>query len=325
MIADRVYAGDLLGNVWSFDISDSLAGNWALSHGVATPLFTATNDTAGVQPITVPIAVQVHPSGAIAGYLLHFGTGKFISSTDNDETGQETQSVYAIWDYGSAGIVRGDLWKHEILAEVTHAGTGAELRITSDNTVPSTRNAAPFSWLSSGQVGDAGWESNVDRKGWRMDLINIEGGNIDNHGERLVSPVVYHGNSVIYSTLLPAGDPCEGGGTGWLMTLDAATGGRFSQTPFDINGDGTFNSSDFAAWGGGTGTAASGVKSSAGIPSVPLIINSVGGRAVVISDHSTGKLADDDGSGGPQATFPLGGGLVNGSTSVGRKSWIELD
>jgi len=51
---DRIYAGDLLGNMWSFDVSDTVdPANWKLAHG-ATPLFSAGN--------TKPIAVQIHPT-----------------------------------------------------------------------------------------------------------------------------------------------------------------------------------------------------------------------------------------------------------------------
>jgi Tfp pilus tip-associated adhesin PilY1 len=96
--ADAVYAGDLKGNVWRFDISGDPA-LWSSSD--ATRLFTATDTNGAVQAITTPPDVTFHPQG---GFLVYIGTGRLYDSddllTDDPLTGAGAQrnTVYALWD-----------------------------------------------------------------------------------------------------------------------------------------------------------------------------------------------------------------------------------
>jgi type IV pilus assembly protein PilY1 len=295
MIADRIYAGDLLGNVWSVDISDVSVAGWKFSYDTLavsntavakTPLFTASDGAGGRQPITAPITLSQHPYGPLAGYILNFGTGKYLGSTDNTSTGQVTQSMYGIWDYGEAGTVRADLLQQIIESDLTHAASGTEVRATSAN--------GPVHWINAGHnVGDVGWELQVDQKGWQMDLIDTGAATPANLGERIVSKMQIINGAILFSTLLPAADPCDGGGSGYTMTVNAATGSRFAVSPFDVSGDSLYSTADFVDLNGdGTAEAAiSGVKSSSGIPSAPLMLYKPGGGIVAVSDHSSGGLA----------------------------------
>lgn len=104
---DVIYAGDLKGNVWKFDVSSSDPANW----GVATqtsatdttkvPVFTATTllppstTTTVNQPITTPVVPFVHPQG---GYQLFFGTGKVLENTDYPMSTVYSQTLYGIYD-----------------------------------------------------------------------------------------------------------------------------------------------------------------------------------------------------------------------------------
>lgn len=102
---DRAYAGDLQGNLWVFDLTNSsTTGNGGSNVGISlvsrgsdnngTPLFTATDDDGKAQPITVyPLAMR-HPLGY--GYLVHFGTGSLFE--ENDLSTEVNNSIYAIWD-----------------------------------------------------------------------------------------------------------------------------------------------------------------------------------------------------------------------------------
>ncbi|PHS27149.1 MAG: hypothetical protein COA83_01110 [Methylophaga sp.] len=321
MIADRVYAGDLLGNVWTIDISDTNETNWKFSYNTLTvsdtavaktPLFTASNGMGGVQPITAPIALSQHPYGSLAGYILNFGTGKYVGLTDNTGTGQVTQTMYGIWDYGVAGVTRGSLLQQVIQSDLSHAGSGTEVRVTSAN--------GPVSWLNTGHnVGDVDWEAQVNQKGWRMDLIDTGAGTPANLGERIVSKMVLIDGAIIFSTLLPAADPCDGGGSGYTMALNAATGARFAVSPFDIDGDGLFSTADYADVNGdgSAETAVSGVKSSSGIPSVPLMLYKPDGGVVAISDHSSGSLVMAGPSTAGTATCVVSGGAGTCTVTAG--------
>jgi hypothetical protein len=102
---DYVYAGDLLGNMWKFDMQGSTISDWqvafcengnATSHCNATgadlkPLFT----TAKFQPITAAPDVMTHPT--YKGYMVVFGTGQFLGMPDL--LSKHTQSLYGIWDW----------------------------------------------------------------------------------------------------------------------------------------------------------------------------------------------------------------------------------
>jgi type IV pilus assembly protein PilY1 len=99
--AEAIYAGDLQGNLWKFQMSGNCGSQscgWevAFRQGNARyPLFSARNDEGQVQPITTRVDLRQHTRG---GYMLLFGTGRFFSSADPADT--DVQSVYGIWDNG---------------------------------------------------------------------------------------------------------------------------------------------------------------------------------------------------------------------------------
>ena len=238
-IADYIYAGDLFGNLWKFDVRDTNPTNWKSAYGITTspqPLFIATAaDGITRQPITTRPQIGLHPTTADS-YMVYFGTGKYFEVADNIATGQTTQSFYGIWDQNQTSattpVSRSNLLQQQIVKEVTQNFTSGtfDLRVISDNTI---------CWIS-------GTNCTSPKKGWYLDLIPPTGGN---QGERQVSDAILHNERIIFTTLIPSSDPCSGGGTGWLMELDAINGGRFSFAPFDLNGDGAFDDQDYADTG----------------------------------------------------------------------------
>jgi len=99
-ITDYVYAGDLQGNVWRFDLTSNDESNWAVSPG---PVFT----TAPGQPITTQIVVASgSPSpGMQPQLMLLFGTGQKvpISTTSPTTYASAMQSLYGVWDWNLSG------------------------------------------------------------------------------------------------------------------------------------------------------------------------------------------------------------------------------
>jgi alpha-tubulin suppressor-like RCC1 family protein len=110
--ADIVYAGDLMGNLWKFDISNPDHTQWKIANADASgnpaPLFTAVGPTGAPQPITsAPLAV---PDSTAGGFMVAFGTGKNLINADTtDALDPVTQaplaaasvplnSVYAVYD-----------------------------------------------------------------------------------------------------------------------------------------------------------------------------------------------------------------------------------
>ena len=107
-IADRVYAGDLRGNLWRVDLTDNNVNNWKSAYGTSSdpePLFTATDGTTATtvaQPITVQPEVGAHPDGQ-SNYMVYFGTGRYlVTTTDNAAAASPVQTFYGIWDRGTS-------------------------------------------------------------------------------------------------------------------------------------------------------------------------------------------------------------------------------
>lgn len=215
--AKYVWAGDLQGNLWKFDLSDNNSANWDVafkSGGNKYPLFTAKNGASQVQPITVEPEIQYHPEG---GYLVFFGTGRFFVTDDVED--QTVQSLYGIRDNGAriTAVNRSTLQEQEITFEGAHP-SGFEVRVVSN---------AAVDWST--------------QDGWYLDLVSPVSGA---EGERVVHPPQIWFDRIRFATNIPQSDPCSGGMTGWLMELDFMTGGRTENVLFDLDGDGEFDNDD---------------------------------------------------------------------------------
>ncbi|MBV8341848.1 MAG: pilus assembly protein PilY, partial [Gammaproteobacteria bacterium] len=118
-ITDYVYAGDILGNLWRFDLTSAMEANWALTPG---PVFK----TQGGQPITTAIvaASGEATAGATQQLMLLFGTGqKFPQSNASPATyAAGTQSLYGVWDWNMGPW--NALSASAKYASLTPAGTG---------------------------------------------------------------------------------------------------------------------------------------------------------------------------------------------------------
>ena len=244
---DYVYAGDLKGNLWKFDLTDSDYNNWDLAYnegGTPKPLFTTPN-----QPITIKPDVIFHCLKE--GYMVLFGTGKYLG--ENDQSDTSPQAIYGIWDYGD------DADDGEYVGDFNSSGlTGSNLPDTAslfqqaiDET---TVNGVKFraidkgadevytapSWSTTDQdpngVGDRpDPDANV---GWYLDLPA---------GERVVSDVVARDGKLQVNTYVPNDSLCGAGGNSWLMVMNACSGAETLELNLDINGDSLINDEDMVS------------------------------------------------------------------------------
>jgi len=104
------YAGDLLGGLWRFDLSDIRAEDKT----VRIPLFQARNDNGEIQPITAKPRIA---SDRTMGRFILFGTGRLLLSSDKSSIVR--QSVYGIRDrlidsVGAQTVQRADLLRQTI-------------------------------------------------------------------------------------------------------------------------------------------------------------------------------------------------------------------
>jgi hypothetical protein len=120
--ADYVYAGDINGNMWRFDLT-SVATNPLTTSAASTEVTSYKLYTGSAsQPITAAPDVSSHPDG---GYMVFFGTGRGFTSADIADT--TTQSIYGIRDTGAA-IVTPQLVT-QTLANTTYPNPAATIRV----------------------------------------------------------------------------------------------------------------------------------------------------------------------------------------------------
>jgi type IV pilus assembly protein PilY1 len=213
-IADRAYAGDILGNLWAFDLSSDTATSWNVAN-TKTPLFTAKDSDNVAQPITTQPAVILHPTvrhdNTSPNTMLYFGTGRYLVESDPLSTAKNT--FYGIWDSGSAITAsRSDALVEQKITKNTLAGV--EVRTMTNNPIDYTAD-----------------------RGWFVDLPDS--------GERVIANAIVFGEVVVYNTIVPEDNLCsDAGGYSWLMVHDLFDGSEPDYIALDVTGDGSFDEND---------------------------------------------------------------------------------
>jgi type IV pilus assembly protein PilY1 len=224
-ITDYVYAGDVHGNVWRFDLTSSNPNAWAVTPG---PLFT----TPGGQPITTQVVVAAAPvpgSGLLQA-IIDFGTGQQIPLTNTTPAvyASGTQALYGIWDANMTN------WNAK--GSIQYASLAAPPAISLANMTQQTVNAAvpsssgfrsvsanPVCWKNSTACG-----SGNTQMGW---YLNLPGNN-----EQIIFNPILQVGALIANTAIPAvNNPynCTAAtATGWTMAISPVTGGAFTQSFF---------------------------------------------------------------------------------------------
>ena len=216
-VVDLVYAGDLNGNLWKFDLTSTNKDSWVVGNA-GNVLFTAGT----TKPITSAPDVTRHPKG---GYLIGFGPGRYIATTDNANT--TGQTIYAIWDKLIDGTVTVGNLQQQVVADTTTSG-GVDFRLTSH--VIAIPADTSLTGVDTPSVSRDTYFTT--KRGWYLNLPDT--------GERVVSDVAFRNGRLIAVSIIPA-TTCpelEAGGSGWLMELDAITGNRLDVVTFDISGEG---------------------------------------------------------------------------------------
>jgi type IV pilus assembly protein PilY1 len=211
-LVDYIYAGDLRGNLWKFDVNSSSSSSWdvAFKSGAnSKPLFIAKDASNNPQPITSrPEVGQGYFSFDI---MVYFGTGRYLGGPDVADT--SSQSFYAVSDTDSQINSRAGMLEQTITFQGTDpAFPNERLRTLSHDPLTKTHT------------------------GWFLDLPDS--------GERVASNPLLIDNRVIFVTIVPDSGTCSSGGYSWLMEINAENGGALADPPFDLNNDGVFDLRD---------------------------------------------------------------------------------
>ena len=151
--ADVIYAGDLKGNVWKFDVTDGNADNWkpafgaaATGGGVAQPLFTATYDQSNGAKAVLPIttAPELTYMG-LGGMVVTVGTGNAFVGADFPKN-DVVQRVFGVWDRGAPVTTL-----RPLVRSFSRASDGT-VTLNSD-----TSSQATMSWNTGGTGGYNAW------------------------------------------------------------------------------------------------------------------------------------------------------------------------
>lgn len=227
-----VYAGDLRGNLWKFDLSGAAPSSWNVAFS-GNPLFTtrspanvgptASRDRA--QPIFAKPLLQLHPDG---GVMVLFGTGKLIAPGDRDSS--DVQSFYGIWDK-----------PNETAGLSGNFRTGTTLvqqAITSASGTPTTYFMTNFSVTYS--AGQRGWYFDLGvTYGIAGNSVNLSVATQITPRERMVSSPVGFGKSLLAQSFVPSIDSCDLAGVSYLYRLNYLSGG--------FVGTGSFGTANSAA------------------------------------------------------------------------------
>ncbi len=282
---DFVYAGDLKGNMWKFDLTGDTAAQWSVAYHNGTanqPLFTAKGPGGDAQPITTKPEVMFHPQEYQLrkhGLMVLFGTGKLLGESDFSDN--RTQTVYGIWDYGDRAWWPGEWGNYsrddddEFIGEFNRPNlsnpdfAGKNITLLEQTATPYTVNVS----LASGQLVE--WDIRVmsaNEPNWHTaedsdtgsppslpDIAQIEGGEIPSHagwfwdlplsGERVISDVLLRDGRLVVIPFTPDQNRCSDGGSSFLMEIDSVTGGHSGQIIFDINEDGVIDFRDMVTIG----------------------------------------------------------------------------
>lgn len=256
--ADFIYAGDLQGSVWKFDLSASSSTSWNVAFG-GTPLFQTPITTEGTgasaitrrQPITAKVAVASRPAG---GVMVYFGTGKYFET--GDQSNVDPQAFYAIPDVCgqtavgtcASGASTGRVSLNQLLQQ------------TFTETTQTFTNSAGDSYTET--VRSTSTTVDTTKIGYYMPLK----AGTTNTGERVFSEPIINSTTVEFYSSIPNDDVCSFGGTSWHTVLDLYTGARPAYSVFDFNRDGSFTETANARQlegihkGGDSATDSSGTK-----------------------------------------------------------------
>lgn len=239
---DYVYAGDLQGNLYRFDLTSSNSNQWSSNN--MERIFQARygSNTGDIQPIINRPAVVRHETEN--GFIVQVGTGSWM--TVEDAASEDIQSIYGIWDDLSNNrlVKRSDLVEQQFLNQGVQEFENDDGDVVNDEDVSNSTNNT-IDWDTND-----GWVIDLDMPAFGAPV----GSAAEYPGERAIRRLSVRGGVLTGNTILPRNiNSCEPSPGGFRFAVNPHTGGWPDQPVFDLNFDGNFNDLDNV--GGGSGQA----------------------------------------------------------------------
>ena len=192
-----IYGGDLLGNLWRFDINSSAIAT--VGTGAVLRFATLFGDTAATLPqpiMTTPIL------GTILGQRVVFiGTGKYLEPADLATTQLQTQ--YAIKDANATSTIVNPRAQSTMVQQfLINNPNGSATRLSAGSATATTQGSNTVNFGVN-----LGWFVDFPSSGERA---NIDGALIQ--------------GTLLVPTIVPSSTTCTPGGVGWLNFLNYSTG-----------------------------------------------------------------------------------------------------
>jgi type IV pilus assembly protein PilY1 len=235
-ITDYVYAGDLQGNVWRFDLTGADPATWAAG---AAPMFSAQSG----QPITSELLViAINTVGSPPRLMIEFGTGQRTQITNlaPEQFIPGGQSIYGVWDWNLSAWNALETGAPYAALDPATSGIGTPFALSSSNLASQTLTAntngtvdgtnAPVCWqggtsLCTGANNQFGWYANLPTT-----------------GEQVIFNPVFFSGAFVVNTTVPANNlatTCDStSDSGYTYALSVNNGGVFTNTfpTFTMNG-----------------------------------------------------------------------------------------
>ena len=196
------YVGDLLGNLWRFDLT--------VSPATVTLMGTLTDSTGRPQSVTTRPELALVQGNRV----VYVGTGRYLGVSDLQDpdtwtprsTDAYQQSLYAIKDI-DATYASGDIRRSGTLVQQT-------INVVS----PTARGVS---------ANEVDW---TNRNGWYVDFNPAN----DSPGERVnIDPQLVLGTLIVV-TNVPASNACTIGGDSWLYQFNYASGSFVATAPGNL-------------------------------------------------------------------------------------------
>jgi type IV pilus assembly protein PilY1 len=263
-ITDYVYAGDLKGNLWRFDLTAADPSLWGVTNAngvsinasatasTATGLGAGANGNGGGSAAPLfktksgqPIATQVlvisnTVTGGAPRLLVEFGTGQRTQITNAGAASyvQGTQSMYGVWDWhlSAWNAVSGSQYNSLTTSPTNTTGLTSPFTLAYSNLQSQTLAITAATLGTANQVvdetttnpvcwqGGTACSSNNNKFGWYADLPSTQ-------EQVIFNPVFFQGAFLVNTTVPATNVPtaCTNNqDTGFTYALNISSGGAFS-------------------------------------------------------------------------------------------------
>jgi type IV pilus assembly protein PilY1 len=204
----RVYGGDMFGNVWRFDVNGDVGAAGYDAQRLVT-LYTDATGTA-TQPITNRPELGEITVGSTKYPVVFVGTGRYLGTPDLTDLSQQT--MYAIKDnlgttaLGNPHVAASNFVEQVQTTTLCPTGTPTHICRAGESVRTTTNNAVDFS----------------TRNGWYVDFPDP--------GERNNTDPVLQLGTLVFNTNVPNVSACTAGGYSYTWFLDYRTGGAVSSS-----------------------------------------------------------------------------------------------